>query len=603
MSGNSRATIKAWSISTTVRNPERIPDFCSAVKAIEGKNWNSDSQLEFMYELIRLKFYEPQDMTDEQQEAFDNPDIEITSKQARQIFDRQGYEDPPMRGRTAIGPLRDIGVVRLEPKVRITPVGKALMNGDISLQDVLLNYCLKWEVPQPGHRLFSSDNGFNIRPFIGTLALISQVNRLWNNEGENPVGISREEFDVFIPTLIDFRKISETAENLIALRKKVRSKKSAAERLAAENHGFSSHLSQFVAGGTVTQIHRNNLRDFGDNVIRYFRQTGFIEFRGAGRYIDISPANSPQVAMLVDGRHFEPVGHSNQAEYLDYMSDLNSFTPPWAQPARLKEVKTFLRGVLKESGVSVEVKPSRTAEKVNLVRGEDSEIRALRSALVKARLGEVKAKSRERAFLEGLTYEYGNLLGRSYDGYLPKPVALEFNTFKTFVSLNDAISVKPNYPTGDDGEPLAAAPGGATDLLCEYSDFVLSVEVTLSRGNTQWVMEGQPVQRHLRKVEESFSKPAYALFLAPKLHEDTLETFWLANIHGYQGSAQRIVAFEIASWCQYLELSKDMLLSGRYNKGHLRKFLDSCLPNPRVHRNSLDWKLKTSTDQFLVGLT
>ena len=593
--------MNVWSISTTVRNPERIPDFCLALETVIGKEWNQSSQLDFMYELIRRRFYTPQNMTDDQQQRFDNPEYELSRKEAKEIFDTQSYEDPPMRGRTAIAPLRDIGIVRLSRRVELTSIGQELINGTVSLQDVLLNYFLKWEVPTPGHRLYSEQNGFNIRPFIGTLALIIRVNQLWSENGFEPIGLSREEFEIYAPTLISHEFIDLFAKRIVETRKQLRSKKTAAEKMSVAETDYSKHLTWCSANNKVTQTDRNNLRDFGDNAIRYFRQTGFIEYRGAGRYVDISTAVVPQAEMLVAGELYIPTGFDDKAGYFEYVANLASFTPPWADERQLIKVKKHLRSVLKASGVEVEVRATGGGDVINKIRGEDDEIINLRRVLVDSRLKQLKKRSRQNSFLDELVKEYDDLVSRNYGGYLPKPVALEFNAFKTFLSLNDAVSVKANYPTGDDGEPISTAPGGATDLICEYDSFVLSVEVTMSRGNTQWVMEGQPVQRHLRSIEEEYSKPAYALFLAPKLHVDTVETFWIANMHGYQGDKQRIVALELPFWREYLSSQKDVLTSNQYGHQDLKSFLDSALPKQQVHSNSVQWKQKINSNAFVTG--
>jgi hypothetical protein len=207
--------------------------------------------------------------------------------------------------------------------------------------------------------------------------------------------------------------------------------------------------------------------------------------------------------------------------------------------------------------------------------------------------------SRSRDFVEEFIEEYEALEKKNYEGYLPKPVALEFNTFKAFLSLNDALAVKPNYPQGDDGEPISTAPGGGTDLYCEYESFVLSVEVTMSTGRSQWQMEGQPVQRHLRDVEDSSAKPAYSLFLAPKLHADTVDTFWIANVHGYQGQAQRIIPLEFDAWRTYLRSVSPKIVNGELKHSHMLKFFEAALPVGEEIKNSLVWKQRINSSEFL----
>ena len=38
---------KPWSISTTVRNPDRLRDFLRVLKELEGQTFNSDNQIKF----------------------------------------------------------------------------------------------------------------------------------------------------------------------------------------------------------------------------------------------------------------------------------------------------------------------------------------------------------------------------------------------------------------------------------------------------------------------------------------------------------------------------------------------------------------------------
>lgn len=116
-------------------------------------------------------------------------------------------------------------------------------------------------------------------------------------------------------------------------------------------------------------------------------------------------------------------------------------------------------------------------------------------------------------------------------------------------------------------------------------------------------MEGQPVQRHLRTIEDEFSKPAYALFLAPKLHADTVETFWIANIHGYQGSQQRIIPLEMGTWCDYLIQKKSQLVSGNYFHSELKKFLNDCLPSVKQYSNSLEWKQRINSTEYVMSFS
>lgn len=595
--------MKAWSISTTVRNPDRIPDFTAAIEAISGKIWTKETQVSLMYELIRRRLYRPNSLTEAQKNIYEDSEYEMTTAEAKEIFESQDYKDPPMRGRTAISPVRDMGLVRLKPVVALTHLGQALVNGEITLQDTLLNYSLKWEVPAPEHSTFRADAGYRIKPFIGTLALITEVNDLWSEMGKDPVGLSRDEFNFYVPTLIDYKYIGDFAQRIISSRIAIRGAAGAAAKQKATVSSLHTHLTTLPHGtDPVTDTDKNNLGDYGDNTIRYFRNTGFIEFRGSGRFVDIAAASKAQVQLLVDHELYKPISYSTADEYLDAMGDVESFVPPWATAEKKAEIKKYLAELLAKEGTDVAPPVSASPAKISPIRGEDAEIVQLKDALLRARLSKLKTASRTSDFIDTFIDEYSNLPKKNYAGYLPKPVALEFNTFKAFLSLNDALKVKPNYPLGDDGEPLSTAPGGGTDLFCEYEHFVLSVEVSMSTGRSQWMMEGQPVQRHLREIEKTSQKPAFSLFLAPKIHEDTVNTFWVANVVGYQGKQQRIVPLEFEFWSQYLVKVRARIESGQLKHGEIMKFLESALPSKGELANSVDWYKRINSNAFVDKL-
>jgi hypothetical protein len=93
------------------------------------------------------------------------------------------------------------------------------------------------------------------------------------------------------------------------------------------------------------------------------------------------------------------------------------------------------------------------------------------------------------------------------------------------------------------------------------------------------------------------------LFLAPKLHVDTVETFWIANVHGYQGGQQRIVPLEMATWCEYLSNKKNELTNGEYVHSDLKRFLTRGLPSASSYSNSQEWKQKINSTEYVMSFT
>ncbi len=107
------------------------------------------------------------------------------------------------------------------------------------------------------------------------------------------------------------------------------------------------------------------------------------------------------------------------------------------------------------------------------------------------------------------------------------------------------------------------------------------------------------MQRHLRDVEDSSTKPAYSLFLAPKLHADTVETFWIANVHGYQGQQQRIIPLEFDAWRVYLRSVISKIVDGELKHSQILKLLETALPVGHETRNSLIWKQRINSPEYL----
>ncbi|MCX7834015.1 MAG: AlwI family type II restriction endonuclease, partial [Ignavibacteria bacterium] len=100
---------KPWSISTTVRNPERLRDFLKVLKKLEGQQFNKDNQIKYQILLIQERIYKPLIIPLNLRKYYEDPISAIPYDDAKKIFDAQDYEDPPMRGRQSVNPLNKLG--------------------------------------------------------------------------------------------------------------------------------------------------------------------------------------------------------------------------------------------------------------------------------------------------------------------------------------------------------------------------------------------------------------------------------------------------------------------------------------------------------------
>lgn len=184
---------------------------------------------------------------------------------------------------------------------------------------------------------------------------------------------------------------------------------------------------------------------------------------------------------------------------------------------------------------------------VNQLKQYTEDLRSYRRKLQEM---ETRFKSQDLSRIE----EYIDALKNIHQSNNKKSIELERLLTLALNALNDALEIKPNYPVGDDNEPTFTAPANKPDIECFYENFNSVCEVTMLTNRSQWYNEGQPVMRHMRDFENTHTgKTAYCLFIAPRLHQDTIETFWMAIKYGYKGASQRIVPLSISQFIRLLE--------------------------------------------------
>ena len=113
-----------WSMSTTVREAERIIGFLKTAIELDVKIWNKPNQERFQVLLIKNRQYlnDPENtqsfnkLSEEQAKILKDKSIAMSYEQARDIFDTKEYNDPPMRGRQSMAPLTKLGLVYIVGK-------------------------------------------------------------------------------------------------------------------------------------------------------------------------------------------------------------------------------------------------------------------------------------------------------------------------------------------------------------------------------------------------------------------------------------------------------------------------------------------------------
>lgn len=583
-----------WSVSTTIREAERIPDFIKTAKEIENEEWNNETQIKFQILLIKNRQYlhtgRTQDfkkLTDEQIELLKDKSIKMTYEQAEEIFNTKEYRDPPMRGRQSMSPLVKLGLVsKNSGKIIITETGNKLIEGIITLEEFMFDSLLKLQYPNP---IESEHETWNTKPFINTLRLIKRVNELCRESNLKEKGITRDEFGIFVLSLKSYEDIDEVAKKIIKFRQKYESIREFEDKEEYRINYINMYLKEF-------KNPVDNVKEYTDNVIRYLRTTKYIYIRGKYENvcIDLEPRRIVEIDSLLENDNGAAILYSEE-EWTKYIGTYGSYLLPFETLSKLNEILTNLI-----------VDINKLEEKLNIQKTNIpsyNDINLLKKSIDNYRKYRTKLQNME------IKYDYQNnvnMIDEAIDSLknirklsLKPSIALEKWVNVALNILNDSIIIKPNTIVGDDNEPTFTAPSGVPDIECYYEEFNATCEVTMLTGRDQWYNEGQPIMRHLREFEDkNYDKPSYCLFVAPSLHEDSIETFYTSVRYQYKGKKQRIVPITIKQLISILETVKTMKIKNiKLTHDKLMELYDNCIKIDREEHDSTIW-IKQISDEL-----
>ncbi len=577
---------KVWSISTTVRNPERLRNFLITLKELEHQEWTKETQIEFQIRLIKNRFYGFNNaqfyngLTQQQIDLVDDITNNISMEKATQILETKNYIDADMRGRTSYKPLEKMGLASIiNNKIKIISLGEYLLSDDYDLGDMFFKSFLKWQYPNPVDRDFKDNEIYDLKPFILTLHLINKVNNICKENNIKAKGISRLEFEIFGQTLLNYTDLKTQANSLVNFRLALKKVKGHKEKKDFTENYIDDFLSDF------TNIDYNNLRDYADNTIRYFRLTRFIYIRGGGYYIDLEPRRMIEINNLLNTYNGGSETFTKE-EYVKYISDINLPILPWEEKDKLIEIYTDLINDITnlQEQLNQEIITFKTLDNSDSLK---SEIKALRQYRHKLQNLILKQDLTNISKIDEVINALVNI--RKLD--LKPSIALEKYITMALNIINDAKDIKANSLVGDDNEFIFTAPANKPDIECYYDNFNSICEVTMLNGRNQWHNEGQPVMRHFRDFEnKSSSNDNYCLFVAPKLHRDTINTFWVSVKYEYEGTKQKIAPFTITQIIEILQVVKELKENDKsFSHLQFQKLLDNIINLKENVNSSDDW--------------
>ena len=181
------------------------------------------------------------------------------------------------------------------------------------------------------------------------------------------------------------------------------------------------------------------------------------------------------------------------------------------------------------------------------------------------------------------------------------PLMLEWNVWRAMTMLNGG-SINANLKFDDFGKPMSTAQGNMADIVCDYGNFGLTVEVTMQGGKRQYETEGEPVTRHLAKIKRETSKPAYCLFIALNINDACIAHFYaLHKINiSYYGGTSIIIPLPLRVFIKMVEVS--YYASYVPEPRHIQRFFERSNELANTTNNEIDWFNKI-TQEALNWLT
>ena len=136
-----------------------------------------------------------------------------------------------------------------------------------------------------------------------------------------------------------------------------------------------------------------------------------------------------------------------------------------------------------------------------------------------------------------------------------------------------------------------ALPGGGPDMIFEFEDYIVIVEVTLTDSSRQEAAEGEPVRRHVAQHAIESEKSVYGLFIAVNIDSNTAHTFRAGEWYKKDDSklALDIVPITLADFATFLSSGRN-----RFNDmpDLLRQVLIEC--RAKANQDAPQWKQSIS---------
>lgn len=484
--------IKIWHVGNTgLRNPNRIQEGLAvyAKSAFVGKLHGRDNEIGFMNLLNKEGIIQNESGKDESGSH---------ARKWRLMFAKNGYIYPQVNKKD--GNQDDLGAMD-----DITPFGRTFLKADTfpAVQECFLRAMSVEQFEMPNKITYFS-------PLRWMLAIMLELEKRTGS-----TKMSRIEFALWGHTTNPSYDLSEVVDHILDLRQ--RRAKAPAKRTFDKN--------EIKERGKHYDKKADNFLDYSDMNMRYLRISGMFQRKGRG--IMIVPAKHLLAEKLAkETATSEPL--------IDAYKQLCSGAPlPTDNIDVAKTLLEDLKKQMKERHIVYDISdlPLDTPAEINIARQRLEDTLAKTDEIQYA--NDQCNQWQEIADYMSLLIKGGGKLVYDEDNAIeiPKdetPAYFEWTLWRAALAIDHMVN-KPYEVRGfrldSDFLPVTAAGGGKGDLYCEFEDFMILTEVTMSTSSRQEAMEGEPVRRHVSDAVLNYNKPVYGLFLAIRIDTNTAETF------------------------------------------------------------------------------
>lgn len=446
------------------------------------------------------------------------------------------------------------------PEIALTEAGKKFVESN-NKEEILLRQMLKYQLPSPLQPLGKDSADFWVKPYLELFRLIRDLGEL-----------SFDELQIFGMQLVNYKYYDE----IVAKIKDFRIKKNAntgnyrefKQKIFFEETQYIYRF-EISSGNIRTRESRtdnikdflskkiSNLRDYADAAVRNLRSTGLVNVTAIGKTLSILPERRKDVDYFLDTIDRNPIYVSQHIQYENYLG--NALLPVLLTDDKNKIVETL------QNEFKISASASLSINRLKDLLNEQRELR--QQEKIKAQVKDLK------------DYKLYNEIDSTFDSmgsYYEPSLFFEWNTWRAMTML-DGGNIQANLKFDDSGNPMSTALGKMADIECDYGDFDLIVEVSLSSGALQFKMEGEPVPRHLGIHKIKTNKPTYCLFIAPTINPATVAHFYSlyhSNIAMYGGKCN-IIPMTLDTFRKMLKDAVDA--TSKPNASDIRKLFDASL--------------------------